>query len=303
MARRCGSRISVGQDLNLGAQMTEISIRHPLVSIIIPYYNQQAFIADAVGSAKRQTYPNIEIIVVDDGSPVPAEPLIKTIEGIQLLRTENRGVSAARNLGFQRSLGEYLIFLDADDVLSDGAVEAHLKALCAHPVAGLSFGALRMIDENGRQIRPPHICRPRKDYFLMLLEGNPIGCPGAAMMRRENFVAAGLFDASLRIVEDYDLYLRIARRAPLVQHALCVVEYRQHYGSISRSKDKMLLATMTVLDRLENTLTKSERKRLNHARRRWKHEFRRKDTLAYRARSLYYSFRAMLSVPVSSYFY
>jgi glycosyltransferase involved in cell wall biosynthesis len=282
--------------------MAEISIRQPLVSIIIPYYNQRAFIADAVGSAKLQTYPNIEIIVVDDGSQVPAESELREIDGIQLLRTENRGVSAARNLGFQRSSGEYLIFLDADDVLSPDAVEAHLNTLFAHPVAGLSFGAIRMIDENGRQIRPPHICRPRKDYFLMLLEGNPIGCPGSAMIRRENFIAAGLFDESLRIVEDYDLYLKIARRAPLVQHALCVVGYRQHYGSISRSKDKMLLGTMAVLDRIENTLTKPQRKRLNHARRRWKHEFRRKNTLAYRARSLYYSFRAMLSVPVSSYF-
>src|SRR5208283_2547541 len=83
----------------------------PLVSIIIPYYQQPAFLAESVRSAKAQSYPNIEIIIVDDGSPVSAEPLLKKIKGIKLLRTNNGGVSAARNLGFQISSGDYLIFL------------------------------------------------------------------------------------------------------------------------------------------------------------------------------------------------
>jgi O-antigen/teichoic acid export membrane protein/glycosyltransferase involved in cell wall biosynthesis len=289
-------------NLNLGARTGIPISSEPLVSIIIPYYNQQAFIADAAWSAKRQTYPNIEIIVVDDGSPVPAEPHLRQINGIHLLRTENHGVSAARNLGFQRSSGEYLIFLDSDDVLLPGAVEAHLKALLAQPKAGLSFGPVKLIDEIGKQLRPPYIGRRRRDYFFPLLESNLIGCPGAAMIRREMFVAVGLFDEELRNAEDYELFLRIARHSPLVQHSVCVVEYRQHSASKSQPKERQLLATMAALDRIDRTLNESERKKLRHARRHWEHEFRRKHTLTYRLWGLYYRFHAMLTIPVRSYF-
>src|ERR1700722_18049263 len=94
----------------------------PLVSVIIPYYNQQLFIAETVLSAKRQSYPNIEIIVVDDGSRVSAEPYLRAIGGIQLFRTENHGCPATRNFGFTKSTGEYLIFLDGDDILLPGAI-------------------------------------------------------------------------------------------------------------------------------------------------------------------------------------
>ena len=283
------------------AARTPLSVEHS-ITVIIPYYNQPAYLAEAVSSVEQQTYPTIEIIVVDDGSPVPADAILPQGCGIRIIRTENRGVSAARNFGFQRCSGEYLIFLDADDRLCPGAVAAHLQELCERPDAGLSFGPTRFIDQNGAEVRPAHICRPRTDYFRMLLEGNPIGSPGAAMIRRTAFVAAGRFNESISMGEDYDLYLRIARQWPLVQHNSCVLEYRVHSSNISRAQDQMLKSTMVVLDLIEPRLSEPERRRLPHARRRWKHVFRRKTTLAYRLMGLYYSFRAMSGVPFSNYF-
>lgn len=274
----------------------------PLVSIIIPYYEQPAFIAEAVKSAKVQTHPNVEIIVVDDGSPIPLTSHLTETRGIKLLRIENQGVSAARNVGFQYSAGQYLVFLDSDDVLFPDAIEANLQALSAHPEAGLSFGAIQRIDETGRQLGQSHVCRLRDDYFCMFLEGNPIGCPGAAMIRRDTFVAAGLFDESLRVCEDYDLYLKIARHTPLTRNTSCVVAYRQHKNSISQSKEAMLFGTMAVLDKMENLLTEPERKKLRYGRRRWRHLFRRKSTLGYFMWNLYFRFRSMLSVPLRAYF-
>jgi glycosyltransferase involved in cell wall biosynthesis len=99
---------------------------YPLVSVIIPYYKQERFVAETVSSVTRQTYPNLEIIVVDDGSPVPASSVLPGGNDVQILRTVNRGCPAARNFGFQRSSGEYLVFLDSDDRLSPGALEAHV---------------------------------------------------------------------------------------------------------------------------------------------------------------------------------
>jgi cellulose synthase/poly-beta-1,6-N-acetylglucosamine synthase-like glycosyltransferase len=276
----------------------------PLVSVIIAYYKQEGFIAETVRSVQQQTYPNVEIIVVDDGSPVPVTSVLPETNHVRIIRTENRGCPAARNFGFQQSSGDLLVFLDSDDRLTPGALEAHLKAFAECPAAALSFGAQRFIDEHSREIRAPHNCRPRNNYFLMLLEGNPIGTPGAAMIRREAFIEAGLFDESVRIVEDYPLYLRLAKKHPIVQSPACVIDYRWHTNSMSRDKEGMFKGIMRALDQLEaeTELTATERRRLRHGRRRWRHEFRPKETLSYRLEGLYYRFRAMLTVPLRFYF-
>ena len=279
--------------------------RTPLVSIVIPYYNQQLFIAETVLSAKRQTYPNVEIIVVDDGSPVPAEPYLHEIDGIQLFRTENHGCPATRNFGFAKSSGEYLIFLDGDDILSPGAVEAHLKAFAQHPDTGLSFGSSSSINERGEQIRPAHICRPRRNYFLMFLESNPICSPGATMIPKSAFAAAGMFDERLRAqVDDLDLYLRLARKYRVTQHDFCVLAYRLHSNNVSRDQEKMLKGTLAMLDQIEasNMLTPAERKHLRYGRNRWLHVFRPQSTMVYRLRHGYYKVRAMFDVPVRAYY-
>jgi GT2 family glycosyltransferase len=276
----------------------------PLVSVIIAYYNQEDFIAETVRSVQQQTHPNIEIIVVDDGSPVLASSVLPESSDVRILRTENRGCPAARNFGFQQSSGNFLVFLDSDDRLAPGALEAHLKAFAECPEAALSFGAQRFIDEHSGEIRAPHNCRPRNNYFLMLLEGNPIGTPGAAMIRRDAFVEAGLFDESARIVEDYPLYLRLARKHPIVQSPAWVIDYRWHTNSMSRDKEAMFKGIMRALDQLEaeTELTATERRRLRHGRGRWRHEYRAKKNLSYRIEGLYYRFRAMLTVPLRSYF-
>jgi glycosyltransferase involved in cell wall biosynthesis len=282
--------------------LTELS--DPLVSVIIPYYRQERFLAETLQSVKQQSYPRVEIIVVDDGSPLPASSILQEDADLLVLRTENHGCPTARNFGFRQSSGEYLLFLDSDDLLPPGAVEAHVKALREHPAAALSFGAQRIIDEDGKMMCPPHVCRPRKDYFLKLLEGNPIGCPGAAMIRRDAFIEAGLFDESLRIVEDYPLYLRLARRHPFVRQSSCVVDYRFHRNSLSQDKERMLKGVLDALDRFEAEakLTPRQRRSLRYGRRRWVHEFRPSKTFTYRLHGVYYSFHAMLGVPLRSYF-
>jgi glycosyltransferase involved in cell wall biosynthesis len=276
-----------------------------LVSIIIPYYNQQLFIAETVSSAKRQTYQNTEIIVVDDGSPVAAAPYLRGIDGIQLFRTENQGCPATRNFGFARSSGDYLIFLDGDDVLLPGAIEAHLAELAQHPDVGLSFGPIRTIDEQGEQISPAHVCRPRRDYYLAFLEANPICSPGATMIRRSAFIEAGMFDERLRAqVDDYDLYLRLARKCRVVQHNFCVLDYRRHSNNVSKDLEKMLAGTLALLDQMEasDKLGPAHRRRLRYGRKRWIHRFRPQKTIAYQLRDIYYKVRTMFNVPPRAYY-
>jgi glycosyltransferase involved in cell wall biosynthesis len=275
------------------------------VSIIIPYYNQPEYVAEAVVSTRQTSRANVEVIVVDDGSRVPAEPALSGEADLKILHMPaNGGVSAARNYGFEHSSGEFLIFLDQDDRLAAGAINAHLDALEADARAGLSFGAVRTIDREGKTLREAHICRARKDYFRTLLESNAVGAsPGAAMIRRSAFEQAGGFDAACSSKgEDYWLYLQIARRWTLARHTACVLEYRKHGSNASCDQEKMLQGTLAVLDRIRPMLTATEMRRLPHARSRWIHMMRPRATLAYRLERLYYSFCAMLTVPWSSYF-
>lgn len=283
--------------------LVERSAAMPLVSIILSYYNQPAYIAATVRSALAQTYPSTEVILIDDGSPIPAAPCLDDPDALRVLRTENHGCPAARNFGFAQSSGEFLLFLDGDDVLRPDAVALHLKALERTPQAGLSFGAVRIIGAQGEQLKPPHLCRPRRNYFNMLLGSNPIWSPGSTLMRRSAFVEAGGFDASLKTqVDDYDLYLRMARQHPFVRHAGCVLDYRLHGNNVSMDQDRMSAGTLLVLDRLEQRgdLSASERRKLQAGRRRWQHGLRPRNTLAYRLRSLQLKAQLLLDIPLHS---
>ena len=269
-----------------------------LVSIIITYYNQEAFIRETVESACRQTYKHTEVIIVDDGSARPAAGPLADMQDIRLLRKANGGCSRARNFGFAHSQGAFLIFLDGDDRLLPGAVEAHMNAMEENPQAGMVFGATVRIDEHGRQIRSAHVCRPRKNYYMMMFESNPVECPGAALLSREHFQRAGMFDVDLSPVADHALYLRIAKEARVVRITDPVVEYRQHATNMSRDQGAMLAMMLTSLDRFEadHHLSPPELRALHRGRRRWNHVFRQDDTIGYKVKSLYYSVQALVAL-------
>jgi glycosyltransferase involved in cell wall biosynthesis len=255
-------------------------------------------------SARFQTYPNVEVIVVDDGSPVPAEPYLREIDGIQLFRTDNHGCPATRNFGFIKSSGNTLIFLDGDDILLPGAIEAHLQAFAQHPESGLAFGPSSAIYEHIEQIRLAHICRLRRNYFRTFLESNPICSPGVTMIPRNAFVEAGMFDERLRSqVDDLDLYLRLARKYRIVQHDFCDSAIASIPAMSRMTRKKLLEGTLALLDQIEasNMLTSAERKHLRYGRRRWLHVFRPQKTLIYRLWHAYYKVRAMFAVPLHVY--
>jgi glycosyltransferase involved in cell wall biosynthesis len=225
----------------------------PLVSIVLSYYNQTRYIDEAIQSALAQTYPNVEIIVVDDGSKEEAhQHLLK--HPVRIIRKENGGVSSARNRGIQEANGDYIIFLDHDDRLLPDAAASHLEALKTKPDAGLIFSARRDIDETGRVASEPYLCSPRKNYFNSLLEANPIHCPASAMVSRKALEQVGGFDSSVEPGDDYDLYIRIARDFPVLRHTALVAEYRIHSTAVSRDGKKMYDSTVRVLDKVKRTM-------------------------------------------------
>lgn len=223
------------------------------VSIVIPCYNAKRFVGEAVGSACGQTWPDVEVIVVDDGSTDgSADDVAARWPQARVVRQDNAGLARARNAGAAASRGEVLIFLDADDRLRPAAAASAVRALEQHPEAALVFGRCQLIAEDGTPLPTPSpgvIHDQDADHYAGLLRHNFIWTPAMAAVRRAPFDESQGFDARVNPSADYDLYLRLARRHPFAAHDETVADYRQHASSMSTDPVLMLKATLAVLER------------------------------------------------------
>jgi glycosyltransferase involved in cell wall biosynthesis len=219
-----------------------------LLSIVIPCYNQAHYLGEAIASALAQAHPLVEVVVVDDGSSDHTAAVAARHPSVRCLRQPNRGLPAARNAGWRASKGRYVIFLDADDRLLPNAATVGVAALAAHSGAALAAGLERRIAADGSPLSTPRRPRVDTDHYASLVRRCWI-VVATATYRRDALVAVGGFDERLRFAEDYDLYLRLAQRFPVVDHYTEVSEYRQHIGTLSRNIERMLVHTLLVLRR------------------------------------------------------
>ncbi len=220
-----------------------------LVSIVIPCYNQGRYIQDAVASASAQSHQPLEVIVVDDGSTEDIRSIVAACPGIRYVRQENHGVSAARNTGFQRSRGTYLVFLDSDDRLAPHAVRTGLQALGQSPEAAAAVGLCRVIGSAGEARPFTQEAGINGDTYEGLLRRNFIWMPAQVIYRRDAFASLAGFDTSVDACADYDMYLRLARVYRVAVHRDVVAEYRQHGDNMSADAVKMLRCARAVLKR------------------------------------------------------
>src|SRR5215813_6293592 len=218
----------------------------PLVSIIIPCYNQAHFLSDSIDSARRQTYSRIEIIVVDDGSSDNTSEVAASYKDVYCIRQPNQGLSAARNAGLRVCKGSLLVFLDADDRLLPNAIEAGATALNSHPDCAFVYGHLKLIAADGSPLLTPKQVCVEKDHCLELLRRDYIWTPGVVMYRRNVFESVIGFDTLIDACADCDLNIRIARDWPVHCHGQEVLEYRKHTTSMSKNAGLMLRTAMAA---------------------------------------------------------
>ncbi|MBA3442851.1 MAG: glycosyltransferase [Pyrinomonadaceae bacterium] len=237
-----------------------MTVRKPqLVSVIIPCYNQAHFLVEAIESVRRQAYCHVELIVVDDGSSDNTAEVAARYTHVRCIRQENQGLAGARNTGIRGSAGDFLVFLDADDRLLPGALAAGVSGLTARPECAFIYGSYRHITVDGLHLSTERSRCLERDHYLELLRRNFIGMHGAVMYRRAFLEPVNGFDASLGACEDYDLYLRIARRFPITCHGEVVAEYRRHGASMSHNSAVMLKTALTVLRSQRNYVKRSNR--------------------------------------------
>ena len=212
----------------------------PLVSVIIPCYNQARYLVDAIESALSQTHSRVQVVVVADGSVDNTAEVVAQYPVVCFVRRETQGVAKARNAGLLRSSGEYVIFLDADDRLTPTAAETHLQCFAEHPEAGFVVGDIDLIGADGSYLRSPRWPELASNQYEQLLKVDHVANTIAVMFRRFVVESVGGFDGSYSAAADYEILLRVARLFPGSQNRSVVAQYRRHDSNMSRKGALML---------------------------------------------------------------
>lgn len=236
------------------------------VSVIIPVYNAEKYVAIAVQSVLLQTYENFEILIIDDGSPDESIDICQQFNDsrIKIIRQANRGLPGARNTGIRHAQGDYLAFLDADDAWLSNKLEKHVNHLNNSPTVGISFCYSAFINEQGKSTGLHQ--KPRRLYDITpsyVLCRNPVGNGSVAVIRREVFedikfegnlygnLEDYYFDENLRRAEDVDCWLRISIQTHWRHEGIpeVLTLYRITSGGLSANALKQLEALEIVVEK------------------------------------------------------
>jgi glycosyltransferase involved in cell wall biosynthesis len=227
-----------------------------LVSVVIPAYNAAAFIERTLRSALRQTHSTLEVIVVDDGSTDSTEGLARAAaEGdsrVRIISVPNGGVASARNIGISEAAGEFVAFLDADDLWHPTKIEHQLAALDQVEDAAGAYVLSRHIDLNDRVIFQHNPILFSGYTFAQHLYCKPVGNGSSLLVRRKSAVAVGGFESSwaargLGGCEDLDFELKLAAKYPIAAVPLYLVGYRESPGNMSSDKIRMARAAIETI--------------------------------------------------------
>ncbi|MCB1018428.1 MAG: glycosyltransferase [Acidobacteria bacterium] len=207
----------------------------PRVSVVIPTYNRRPLLAEALASVWAQTFDDLEVIVVDDGSTDDTRSYLDSLAEprLRILAGPHRGASAATNTGIRAARGELIAHLDSDDVWLPDMLATEVAALDQDPGAGLVYARARLTDLALNPLPVTHglpLRFPDDAYKSMLYED--CTCHNTVVARREVFDVVGLYDETLRSSLDWDIWLRFARRRRFVFVDQVTVLYRQHEGNM-----------------------------------------------------------------------
>jgi glycosyltransferase involved in cell wall biosynthesis len=205
----------------------------PDISVIIPAFNRAHTLPKALDSVLSQTLKPREIIVVDDGSTDETNAVLANYPGLCIISQDNRGVSAARNMGIKKAGGEWLAFLDSDDEWLKEKLEKQWDAICIDDK--LICHTEEIWIRNGQRVNP---MKKHKKFGGIIYERCLPLCvisPSSVMIHRSVFEDVGVFDESLEVCEDYDLWLRIcAKYSVLFIDEPLIVKYGGHEDQLSR---------------------------------------------------------------------
>ena len=223
----------------------------PEISIVVPCDIHACFVSEALRSAVSSTR-TVEVVVVHDGSiDGTEEEALRAGAGrrriIRVVNQEGGGLTAARNRGLRESRGGLVLFLDADDQIAPGGLDAGAAALEAHPECAFVFGRRGTITAGGELVPTPVEPRIGAQHYRELLRRNYIGISATVMFRRDAVERAGGFNPAVEATADYELYLHIARHHPVHDHGQVVAYQRIHEATPQADVSRLLRDTLMVL--------------------------------------------------------
>lgn len=225
----------------------------PKVTIVIPTYNTARYLLDAIDSVIKQTYQNIELIVVDDGSTDDTPNLLKN-HPMQFshFRQENAGQSAAMNFGWKQSSGELLGYLSADDRLHPNAIETIVSRMTSSPEAVLAYPDFFVIDEHSNYVRT--ITAPEYSEKLLIANFQCLPGPGA-LFKRRTWMLVGDWNTGLKSIPDMDFFLRFCQHGPFIRVPEALADFRIHSGSTTYNPSTAQRSDepVTVIENFYNT--------------------------------------------------
>jgi glycosyltransferase involved in cell wall biosynthesis len=234
----------------------------PLVSVVIPFYNVERYIAYAVGSVLKQTYQNLEIVLVDDGSLDNSLEICQGFQDdrIKIIRQSNMGLAAARNTGILNSSGEFVALLDSDDAMMPDKLERHLQHLMTNPDVGLSYAGALLINDDNKSInifQTPQLGPVGAQLVFcgkVILNGSiPVFRKEALMAcMKDNNGRMGCFDESLRRSEDVEFWTRFALTSKFKIEGILghLTQYRITRQGLSADIEKQLASWEAVLEKI-----------------------------------------------------
>ena len=229
-------------------------VNRPLVSVITPTFNRADFVGECIESVLGQTYPNLEHLLVDDGSTDNTQEIVERYlpdQRLRFARQANSGQATARNMGLGMARGEYICFLDSDNVWKLDKIERQLKLMQQHPAVDVIYGNQEVIDEDGNILPMPEHKRMKRYSGRItdkLLLDNFVSF-NTAMIRRRCFDKVKGFDQSVRAGDDYDLWLRFSAHFEFLHVPEIFGQYRVMKNQISTDKERRFNSNKAMLER------------------------------------------------------
>ena len=223
----------------------------PQISVVIPAYNAEHSIRETIDSVQQQTFSDFELIVINDGSTDRTLEILQTIEDprLKIFSYQNGGLSIARNRGISHATGDFIAFLDADDLWALNKLKLQLAALQQNPEAGVAYSWTYFLNEQEKRLFPGCHLFYEGNVYADLLVKNFITNGSNPLIRRQAIDSVGEFDPTFSHFADWDYWLRIARNWSFVVVPEYQIFYRQSSRAMSSKVDGIKEAGFVMLEK------------------------------------------------------
>lgn len=221
----------------------------PCISVVIPAYNVERTLQETVESVQKQTFRDFELIIINDGSTDQTLRIAQSFSDprIKTFSYKNGGLPVARNRGIEQATGEFISFIDADDLWTQDKLERQLAALKAEPEVDVAYSWIQSIDEQGHLLHQYHPVFFAGNVYAEILVNNFIANGSNILARREAILAVEGFDPTLRACEDWDFYIRLAAKYHFAVVPDWQIFYRQSSTAMTSKVEVMETFALTVL--------------------------------------------------------